>query len=103
MLIFNTTYHIENGLQNSFIEWLKTEYIPLATKSEALFNPSLSKVLAQEDAEGECYALQFNVHNSENLVRWYDEYGNGLNKKLTEKFSTQVAGFSTVLQKIDIE
>lgn len=102
MIIFNTTFQISNGLQDSFIEWLKTEYIPLAIQSQILFNPLLSQVLVQEEIEGECYALQFHVQNLENLNRWYEQYGKGLNEKLSKKFASEAVGFSTVLQTIEL-
>ncbi|MBQ7823495.1 MAG: DUF4286 family protein [Bacteroidaceae bacterium] len=102
MLIFNTTFQVSKSFQNSFLEWLKAEYIPLAIQSQILFNPLLSRVLSQEDIDGECYALQFHVHTPEDLNKWYEQYGKGLNEKLTKKFVAEVVGFSTVLQTIEI-
>ena len=120
MLIFNTTFQVSKSFQNSFLEysasasalaasivnsfleWLKTEYIPLSLKSQILFNPLLSKVFSQEEIDGECYALQFHVHNPDDLNKWYEQYGKGLNEKLTQKFMSEVVGFSTVLQILEI-
>ena len=102
MVIFNTTFQISEGLQEPFIEWIKNEYIPLAIHSQMLFFFFLSRVLVQEDIEGDCYALQFHVNNLENLNKWYEDYGKGLNEKLIEKFASKVVGFSTVLERIEI-
>lgn len=102
MLIFNTTFQVSKNLQNAFIEWLKTEYIPLAIQNEMLFNPLLSKVLTTVEIDGDCYALQFHVHNTDILNKWYESYGKGLNEKLAQKFSSEAVGFSTVLQIIEI-
>ena len=102
MVIFNTTFQISEGLQEPFIEWIKNEYIPLAIHSQMLFSPLLSRVLVQEDIEGDCYARQFHVNNLENLNKWYEDYGKGLNEKLIEKFASKVVGFSTVLERIEI-
>ena len=101
MIIFNTTYHVESGLEESFIAWLKETYIPSALRREALSRPQLCRVVPPEECEGSSFSLQFHVKDSDTLSAWYRETGAGLQEALVSRFAEQVAGFSTLLEVIE--
>ena len=44
MYIFNTTYHIENSIKESFLDWLREVYIPSAMRRDELSEPQLCRV-----------------------------------------------------------
>lgn len=102
MIIFNTTYHVDNLVLDDFIKFLRNEFIPAATASKELSEPRLTRVLAQEPQEGSSFALQFEVEELEKLDDWYDQIGDNLNEDLVAKFGSQVVGFSTLLEVIDL-
>lgn len=103
MIIFNTTYHVDDSLKNKFLDYIKTEYIPRAISSGILSQPRLAEILSQEEKpQGTNYALQFNVSDIKNLNRWYSESGLKLNDDFVAQFGEKVVGFSTLMKDCNI-
>lgn len=102
MIIFNTTYHLEHVVSDKCLQFFKKEYIPKAVASGLLTSPTLSKVHASHGESGVTYALQFKVKDLETLDQWVGETGEGLKNDLLKKFGNQVAGFSTLLEEVEI-
>lgn len=101
MIIFNTTYHVDNSVLDDFIQFLTTEFIPVATSDKELSNPRLTKVMTQEVQEGSSIALQFEIADLDKLDDWYEQVGDSLNNDLVTRFGSQVVGFSTLLEVIE--
>ena len=101
MIIFNTTYHVDSGLEDNFIAWLKENYIPVALRRGELSQPQLCRVMTTEECEGSSLSLQFHVKDVETLSRWYDEAGVELSEALVARFGDKVVGFNTLLEVID--
>jgi len=101
MLVYNTTYHIEEKAIANFLIWIKESYIPEVMKTELLSNPRLCKVLSHNEAGSETYTLQWEVESSGILHRWHQLQGAELNKELTAIFKEKVVGLPTLLEVID--
>lgn len=102
MIVYNTTYHAHKDAVEHFIEWVRKEYIPKATGDGRLSEPRLSLVLNAEDSDGSNYSLQFRAADIDTLRQWYEEVGDDLVEVMTRKFGHQVAGFSTLLEEVDL-
>lgn len=100
MLIFNTTFHVEDGLQDEFIGFLKTIYVPQALVSNLLVEPSLAKIDRQHEESGVSYALQFKTDNIDTLNKWVEQTGENLSLEMSKKFGIKVGGFATLLEEI---
>jgi len=101
MIVYNTTFHIEDEILAESIEYLKSEYIPHAIKSGLLMQPVLRRVL-QDVEDGTSLCVQFHVQNQETLHDWIRQDGIALQRKLTARFGNKMAGFSTLLDEIDL-
>ena len=104
MIIYNTTYHAITSVEDRFIEWLRTEYIPRAMASGELSLPQLTSIMTDErDAEGKSYALQFHAPSVDILEIWYRRTGVGLLAEMRGLFKDDVVGFSTLMEKLELE
>lgn len=101
MIVYNTTFHVEDEILTESIEFLKSEYIPLAIQSGLLMQPVLQRVLQDVEA-GTSLCVQFHVQDQETLHAWVRQDGIALQRKLTERFGNKMAGFSTLLDVIDL-
>ena len=79
MIVYNTTFHAHNDAVERFLEWLRAEYIPRATVDGRLSEPRLTLVRA-----------------------WYEDVGDNLVEEMAKRFGHQVAGFSTLLEEVDL-
>ena len=102
MIIFNTTYHVENSVLNEFIEFLKSDFIPAAETGSEMTHARLVKILSHQE-EGTSLALQFDVAIPEKLDDWYEATGDALNEKLQSRFGQKVLGFSTLMEEIALK
>jgi len=103
MLIFNTTYHIENERVDDFIRFIIKSYIPKATFSRFLHDPRFTRIFPQHEEPGSSYSLQFRVKDQETLNYWLRTEGELLEEDIRIKFNDKVIGFITILEEINID
>ncbi len=63
MLIYNTTFQVDDEVHDNFLIWIKESYIPEVEKHGALRAPRICRVLSHRD-EGTSYSLQWEVDDS---------------------------------------
>ena len=80
MLIYNTTYHVEEGQEKYFLTWMQEFYLPEVEKHGALYAPRIARILSHIEEGSVCYSVQFEVENSAILHRWHQEQGVKLKK-----------------------
>ena len=100
MIVFNTTFHVEEEIHEEFVEYMLQRFIPMSTKSGLLTSPRLSRVFGKEEETGHSFAMEFLVADLTALERWNSEESGAVYAPLLEKFKERMAGFSTVMQTI---
>lgn len=101
MIVYNTTFHIDNEVLDEGIAYLKEVYLPRASASGFLLNPLLRRVLHHDGDEGVNYSVQFHVKNVDTLNFWLEGEGRVLHQELVDRFGRKIAGFTTLLEEID--
>ncbi len=102
MIIYNTTFHIHKDILDECLEYLKTCYIPAASRSGMLREPRLRRVLRSENEEGESFSLQFHARDIESLNEWIRMEGAALQQELIERYKEKLVGFSTLLEEMEL-
>lgn len=104
MLLYNITFHVEEEAEADFLRFLKEVYVPQATQRGFVHSPLLHRVLPHAEAEsGRSYAVQFRTKNADTLRFWMEQEGRALSRRVVERYGSKVAGFTTVLEEIDLE
>ncbi|OJU51862.1 MAG: hypothetical protein BGN96_07680 [Bacteroidales bacterium 45-6] len=101
MIIFNTTYHVDDEIHSDYLDYIRSTFIPQALESGFLYEARLARIVAQHNEPGTSYSLQFRVKNSDTLRLWLNTSGDSLNKELVARFGSKIAGFVTLLEEID--
>lgn len=99
MLVYNTTYHVEDGQEKYFLIWMQEYYLPEVEKTGILRSPRITRILSHRE-EGNCYSVQFEVEDSASLHRWHTEQGVKLNEEMMKLFKDKVVGFPTLMEVI---
>jgi hypothetical protein len=102
MIIFNTTFHVEDDIQDEYISFMKEVYIPKAANSGFLHNPRFARIHAQHEENGSSFSLQFVVKNVDTLNHWHSIEGQNLQQELTSRFGNRALGFITLLEEIEL-
>lgn len=100
MLIYNTTYHVDDDQERYFLIWLQEYYLPEVAKDGALRAPRVSRILSHREEGGACFSVQFEVEDSACLHRWHNRQGVKLNEELQKLFNDKVVGFPTLMEVI---
>jgi hypothetical protein len=103
MFIYNITFHIDDSIHKEALIFLKKEYIPQAEKGGLFFNPRLCHIASAEENDGWSYSVQFYVKNRTLLNDWWATTGKELTELLQKRFGSQVAGFGTLLEELDLD
>ena len=100
MLIYNTTFQVDDDIHDNFLIWIKECYMVEVQKHVVLKAPRICRILSHRE-EGSAYSLQWEVENSGLLHRWHMEQGTRLNEELTKLFKDKVIGFPTLMEVIE--
>jgi hypothetical protein len=101
MIIYHTTFHLSDEIYPKGLDYLKTVYIPAATRGGKLYSPRMQRVLDEDgETNGVSISMQFSVSGRDVLDEWMNEEGIPLHKSMMEKFRDGIVGFSTLLEKI---
>ena len=100
MLIYNTTYQVDMADARNFVIWLSECYIPEVEKNGKLNCPRLTQILSHQEADSECFSLQWEVEDTATLHRWHTEQGMSLNEEMMKVFKDKVVGFPTLMEVI---
>lgn len=103
MIVYNTTFHIDNEILDECLHYLKKEYIPKAVASGFLHQPCFRRVMQTVKEEGSSYSVQFSVKNVDTLNFWLQHEGEAMQKSLVNRFGSKIVGFTTLLEDIDWE
>lgn len=100
MLIYNTTYHVEDDQDKYFLIWMQEYYLPEVEKYGVLKNPRIARVLSHREEGSACYSVQFEVNNSASLHHWHCEQGVRLSEEMMRIFKDKVVGFPTLMEVV---
>ena len=98
MLIFNTTYHVEEDQEKYFLIWLQEYYLPEIEKNGILHAPRIARILSHREEGSTCFSVQFEVEDSTRLHHWHQEQCIKLTEELLKIFKDKVVGFPTLME-----
>ena len=87
MIIYNTTFHIHKDIVDECLEYLKNSY---------------RRILDSRNEEGESFSVQFHTRDIDSLNEWVRKEGGALQQDLIGRYKEKIAGFSTLLEDIEL-
>lgn len=102
MIIFKTTFHLDEKIHDEALAYIKNVYIPEAMKGGILYMPQLSLQLVEYEEAGGSYTLQFRVRDRAALNKWLEEEGGSLKADMDKTFGEGLCCFVTLQKRIDI-
>lgn len=102
MIIFKTTFHLDDSIHDEALAYIKNEYAKRAAESGVLYMPQLSKLMVEYQEVGGSYVLQFRVKNREALDEWVKTEGGALEEDFIQKFGDKVCCFITLQKRIEL-
>lgn len=100
MLLYNTSYLLDQELEDIFVEWMKTKFIPLLKETGTFSNNYFCKVMVAKDDGGLTYSLQLLFKTREQLEKYINNFESRTKAVFNAKFQNQVITFSSLLQEV---
>jgi hypothetical protein len=100
MIIYNVTVNVDNSIHQDWLEWIKV-HIPKVLATGLFTEAKLSKVLVEDQAEGETYSIQYRAKSRESLEDYYTNHANQLRQEGLKLFADKALAFRTELEIID--
>ena len=101
MVLLNTTFHVHTSVNDLFIDWVKTTYIPTAMNSGLFSAPLFTRIMMQVDPEAVSYAVQLQAPTHKEAETWHDSIAAQLKDDLARRWGERVLHFSTYMDIID--
>lgn len=102
MLIYNTTYIVENEQEQNFCIWLHEVLIPETSKADCgLQCPRLCRLLSHRDEGSTAYCLEWKVESTALLHRWHLSRGMHFANERKKIFGEKVLLVESLLEEIE--
>lgn len=102
MIIYNTTFNVDEQVEKQWLAWLKSDYLP-SLKNTGLFDKHVfSKILVEEEMGGISYSLQLFCTSLPELQTFEKKHKNAIDGKMLAKFSGKFVMFHTLLEVQDV-
>lgn len=98
MLLYNTTFAIEPSIEQEFLQWLHSEFIPSATADGQYFDsPELFRIESRAGDDAISFALHLRASSRDEIETWYADHGSRLLAYLMQHWNGRALCFSTTL------
>ncbi len=100
MFLYNTTFAIDEAIEQDFIKWLKEEFVPAAVVDDGEYfsAPEVMRVLHTPEPGTANFAVHLRAADRDNIEKWYADHGSRLFADLINRWNGRIAYFSTVLE-----
>ena len=100
MIIYNTSYLIDNSMEETFCEWMKTKFIPLLKETGTFTASYFCKVMLTTQDGGLTFSLQLLFKHKELFNKYQTSFEPRIKAVLDAKFRNQVMSFSSLLEEV---
>lgn len=100
MYTVNITFKIAHKVLDSWIVWMKKEWIPMLVKNDEKVNYRINKLLGHDDEDGVTVVFQLSLPSRGYLNRYLELHQAAFHKDISEKWGEDVLFFQTLLEEI---
>lgn len=100
MIIYNTTFHLEESIERQWLNWMKSTYIPLAMETGLFSHNHFCEVLVEEEMGGKTYSFQLFLKDMEHFHQFQNEFASKIQAVFKTKYANRVLTFSTLMKEV---
>jgi hypothetical protein len=100
MILYNTTFIVEEKIHDDWFKWLKEEHINDYLKSNCFVGARLGKITSHVEPGVVSYSLQLFVNDDLTLEQFKNNFLSDLQQKSLQKYSTSVLSFASEMEHI---
>ena len=101
MILYNTSFHVDESIENDFLVWLKTEAIE-SHRTFGMTDPMLAKLLTSVGEGCSSFALHFHACDHSVVNRWERDGQPGLFAAMNKRWGQRALAVSTTMEVVDL-
>lgn len=102
MTLINTTFYVDTSVENEFLDWVRSTYVPSAMDTDGFRRPVFTRLLLEPQEGMTGYAVQVTAPGTDAATRWHDGCACELRTALTARFGHKVLFFTTYMEEIEL-
>ena len=100
MIIFNITCHIERGINQRFIDWIKQEFVPQIEISDFVAEVQFLKLVTEFDDNAFAYTLQIHFKEMVYFNQFQLEEEDKIFAIIQNQFAGKIFTFTSLLEHV---
>lgn len=100
MYLFNETVGIDAGVEQEWLTWAKTVYVPAVLSTQLFTGYKIYKVLHESEDGSISYSIQFLSASLENVVQFLEVFAPPLVAQQRKLFNNKHVAFRTLLEEV---
>ncbi|MBC7450481.1 MAG: DUF4286 family protein [Cytophagales bacterium] len=100
MILFNTTFNIDDSVETAWILWARDVYFTSALDSGFVLKHHLMSLRYETENSGKTFSLQLFFENDNHFEEYLKQYEVPVMEELAKRFGTNVVYFQTILDVI---
>jgi hypothetical protein len=100
MFIYNVTTKVDWSISDEWVEWMRTEHIPVLLTTMCFEKVNLARLLDVDDVEGPTYAAQYYVSTKNMYDDYIENHAPRFREHAIKKWGNKFISFRTLMQII---
>ncbi|MBS7332211.1 DUF4286 family protein [Faecalibacter bovis] len=100
MILYNTTFVVEDSVHDEWLPWFKETHINDYLNTKCFLGARLGQITSHAEPGFQTYSIQFFVNDDLTLDQFKNNFLSDIQQKSLEKFATKVLSFSTEMDHL---
>lgn len=100
MILYNVTIGIDQGVEQEWLEWMKTTHIPEVINTGCFVEYKIFKVLSQQEGDNPSYSIQYFTDSVDEVNEYLQNHAPRLQKELLLRYKDKHVAFRTLLESV---
>ena len=100
MILYNTTFVVEDSVHEEWLPWLKETHIQDYLDSNCFLGARLGKITSHKEPGMQTYSLQLFVSDDLTLDQFKNNFLAEIQQKSLQKFATKVLSFTSEMEHL---
>lgn len=100
MLLYNVTFGIDKGIEEEWISWMRSNYLPAMMSTGLFVSYKMYKVLSHDDENSVSYSVQCFAKTIEDLLQYLNEFSPRIVEEHRERYKDRHVAFNTLLEEV---
>ncbi|MDH5400024.1 MAG: DUF4286 family protein [Cyclobacteriaceae bacterium] len=100
MILYNVTVGIDQDIEQEWLHWMLSEYIPRVMDTGFFVRYKIFKVISEESEDSVSYSIQYFADTLDHVVRYLNEDGPALVELHRQRYLNKHLAFRTLLEEV---